>query len=400
VSPRPSGGSHGGHHPPKPSLGEWFDSRVEKAGQHADKVGKTADSVGSAAEKIGNATGQVKGAYDKGRDLYNDVTGKGGSNDGSTTPQSTGTGEGNAGSGSQEGSSGILDKIQSTAGDVQSVAGEISSFAGEVGSAVADPLNWLISNGLDFLISWCQPLQDALELVTGDPDALNEAAEKYTAVGESINQLAGDLRDVLDSGLASWEGSAGDATRDRMNKFIEGVQGTAITAHHISSLLKGSAVLMQAAEDIIKGILTDFIEWLIITWLAAQAAAVPTLGASEAAAAGATAVESSVAATRASTQVNRVTSLVGKIEKVISKLKGELDDIQKAVGKFANESKAVQKVIEEKGGSFGDFVKGQKDSLKEAGNDLASQEKDVLLEAAQAGPPQSDTQIDANLSAF
>jgi hypothetical protein len=45
---------------------------------------------------------------------------------------------------------------------------------------------------------------------------------------------------------------------------------------------------MEVAKDVILDLTSQFIEWLIITWLAAQAAAILTCGASEAAAAAAT----------------------------------------------------------------------------------------------------------------
>lgn len=64
-------------------------------------------------------------------------------------------------------------------------------------------------------------------------------------------------------------------------------------------LLEGSAALMKTAYDLVMDLIASLIEWLIITWLAAQAAAVPTLGASEVAAAAATTAEVAVATTRA-----------------------------------------------------------------------------------------------------
>jgi hypothetical protein len=82
---------------------------------------------------------------------------------------------------------------------------------------------------------------------------------------------------------------------------------------------------MEAAVDVIKGLLADLIEWLIITWLAAQAAAIPSLGASEVAAAGATAVEVGTTTARVAKAVERIARLVERIgveiQKILSKIK-------------------------------------------------------------------------------
>lgn len=63
-------------------------------------------------------------------------------------------------------------------GDYGSVASDVANFAMGAQSILEDPLNALISAGLGFLLDVIQPLKDALELVTGNPEALDEGGER------------------------------------------------------------------------------------------------------------------------------------------------------------------------------------------------------------------------------
>src|SRR4051795_13696529 len=61
--------------------------------------------------------------------------------------------------------------------DIGGIAKDVRSFAsGHCGSLMGDPLEALIEAGLDFLLDLISPLKDALNLVTGDPDGLNDKA--------------------------------------------------------------------------------------------------------------------------------------------------------------------------------------------------------------------------------
>ena len=68
---------------------------------------------------------------------------------------------------------------------IGSLAKDVDSFAsGHSGELMGDPLEALIEAGLGFLIDLVAPLKDALNLVTGDPDGLNDKAEEWAGVAE------------------------------------------------------------------------------------------------------------------------------------------------------------------------------------------------------------------------
>jgi uncharacterized protein YukE len=215
-------------------------------------------------------------------------------------------------------------------GDYGSVASDVANFAMGAQGILEDPLNALISAGLGFLLDVIQPLKDALELVTGNPEKLEEAASDYSEIGKDIGNLGNELTEITESGFANWTGDAKNAAAAQVQNYFNGVEQTAQTAGGIVLMLQLSSTLMEAAYNFIKGIIAQCIEWLIVTWVAALAATVFTFGASDAAATAATTVEVATEGANAADKVSEATSLVEKIVNVLKKLMQDIKDIQKA----------------------------------------------------------------------
>lgn len=208
--------------------------------------------------------------------------------------------------------------------DVVGVLADMNTYVQDgvaLAGAIADPLNFLISKGLGWLLNVVAPLKQMIDLVTGDPAATSTAAGTFNGIAQQTEQLAKSYDDHLRNGLRTWNSKAADAASVKLAGFHNGIEGTASTAGHVAALLQGSSMLMQAAEDVIKGILSDLIEWLVVTWVAAQLAAVPTAGASEAVAAAATPVEAGISTAKAAGEVNKIRQLLTRIMEVLRKVR-------------------------------------------------------------------------------
>ncbi|MER6794169.1 hypothetical protein [Amycolatopsis mediterranei] len=70
---------------------------------------------------------------------------------------------------------------------------------------------------------------------------------------------------------------------------------------------------MSFAEDLVKAILTEFVTWLILLWVPALAAAVPTCGASLSAAAPVTEVKAAQTTAKTTRKVNKLRELLQKV---------------------------------------------------------------------------------------
>jgi uncharacterized protein YukE len=212
----------------------------------------------------------------------------------------------------------------SAGGDVVSVLGGINDLINE-GSGLAaflgDPVNALINAGLSALLDFVAPVKQLVDLVTGDPDAINAAAGAFATLADKIQQLAADYDAALSAGLAGWYGTAAAGAATTLAAFHQGILGTAFAAGSVATVLQISGLLMTAAESVVKGVLSDLIEWLLVTWLAAQVAAPVTAGASEAAAAVGTEVEAAVAEAEGAEKVAQTETLLSRISGILARIR-------------------------------------------------------------------------------
>lgn len=197
----------------------------------------------------------------------------------------------------------------------------ISSCSELASDMATDPIGALVGQGLGFLLAICQPLQDALHMVTGDGPALSVASENFANIGQGIADFADQLAEESASALASWEGQAAEAAATTFEEFTNGVRAVAGEAGNIAELLQVSSMIMTVIEEFIMALLTELITWLIMIWIPALAAAVYTFGASTAAAGTATGVRAAQSSTQVTKKVNWLQKLLNKIKEVLTKMK-------------------------------------------------------------------------------
>jgi methyl-accepting chemotaxis protein len=142
-----------------------------------------------------------------------------------------------------------------------------------------------------------------------------------------------------------------------MASFLDGIHGTSTLAGYMVQLLKASAQMMQAAKDIIIGILADFVEQMLITWAVGLAGTIFTFGLSDAAATAATVTEAGVAVGKAGAAVTKVGKLIEKVGKLLEK-------IMEMIRKIAQLLKKVAGSVQKLGGKIG---KIGEDIAKDAG---------------------------------
>jgi hypothetical protein len=213
-------------------------------------------------------------------------------------------------------------------GDFSAVAADIADLGVTGALAWVDPLGALVGAGVGFLVDWVKPLHDMLTWVTGDDGKIGDHRKGWQETGQSLVNLATQMSQTLQADLAEWYGPASTAAKARIDAFIEGTRDTAREIGNITGVLAFSAALMDTAMSVIKDLISQFVEWLIVTWLAAQAAAIPTLGGSEAAAAAATAGEAAVATSRAARIIQKVMAIFRKLQEIIAKVMKSLTHLR------------------------------------------------------------------------
>ncbi|WP_028852076.1 hypothetical protein [Thermocrispum municipale] len=214
------------------------------------------------------------------------------------------------------------------AGDVAMAAGSlvtdgaafVASCTADIAGFVLDPVGWLVSNGLNFLIELIQPLQDLLHMVTGDGPALNQAATNFTNIGNGFVKLAEDWVETGDKALVEWKEDAGEAARKALAEFAVGIQGIGSAAGSLAQTLQMWSMVMTVVEELVKSIISELVSALIYIWLPALAASIVSFGSSVAAA--------------MTTTLAKVGSALSKITAKLGKLGKLLDDFVKFLAKW------------------------------------------------------------------
>ncbi|MFK3979033.1 hypothetical protein ACI2K4_01510 [Micromonospora sp. NPDC050397] len=207
-----------------------------------------------------------------------------------------------------------------TEGEWSDIYAGAADLVGNAFSFAIDPLNWLISAGLTFLIDFVQPLEDLLSLFTGNAERIEAYAQKWQELGAALVPLGAATLQAANDQLIEWQGKDAEAAKARLTEFSEAIRATGGEAASIAGLLTLFSKIMAAAQQIIIGIMATLIEWMIIEWVAAMALAGPTMGGSVAAAGAATAVQATSATSRAVQVVDKVITLLNKIGALLGKI--------------------------------------------------------------------------------
>jgi len=195
-------------------------------------------------------------------------------------------------------------------------------------SIIGDPFNYLITCGLAFLINLVRPLKEVLDLVTGDPDAIQQDIDTWTGIAKALEALALAAGTGAAEHLIGWQGDAAEAAAASLGRFVQGLKDTALEIGRLTAELGTVKALMLGAQAAIESLLATFVEWLVFTWLAALAAEVPTAGSSTAVAATASEAEAAVATSRGVQIMDRLATALGKVVRGLEKIGVDMEKVE------------------------------------------------------------------------
>jgi hypothetical protein len=204
---------------------------------------------------------------------------------------------------------------QGAVGEAIQQCAEFGQLAYE--SVRCDPLEVLCAAGLSWLVGVIQPLEDELGKVTGNVDRLHRDCEQWQWVADELVELSNEVRALPDRELAGWKGAAAGGAIGRLREFAEGLEGVAGEVYELRSVLIVSAGMFEVARSLVIEVVASLVEWAIVTWIAAQAAATVTCGASITFAIAQLDVEVALATERALATTVRVESALLRIERAL-----------------------------------------------------------------------------------
>jgi hypothetical protein len=191
---------------------------------------------------------------------------------------------------------------------------------GGYGLARGDPLEVLIGAGLSWMLGVVQPVEDQLAKVTGNVDRARREAERWRGVAGELLESGDAVRSVVERELAGWSGAAAGRAAVRLRDFADGLEGAAGEVQELRGVLIASAGMFEAARGLVVEILSALVEWAVVTWLVAEAAAVASFGASLSFAVAQLETEAALATERAGTVAVRVELAVIRIERALAEL--------------------------------------------------------------------------------
>lgn len=212
---------------------------------------------------------------------------------------------------------------------------------------VADPFGSLIGAGIGWLIEHIGFLKDALDLVAGNPEEVTSKSETWTNIAKALQQSANDYTASTTALQASFQGAAASTYAQAAGNYQKAVAGAASHADAAAQAFQDAGIAVATVRGVIRDTLSQFAGDAIVKFIAAQALAIETLGASE----GAFVIDEVAEGT------SLAVSNAGKISKLISALK--------AFGK-AGEDSATALKDGEKG------LQGAKKAVKSAEDDAVA----------------------------
>jgi hypothetical protein len=170
--------------------------------------------------------------------------------------------------------------LAGTFGDaVSNVSDQVQGLCDFAKVLAENPLGWLAGTITEFLLSIFQPLDELVQLVSGNEGLITNSADMWGSVSDGCPQVADFFSQTAESALQGWEGQAADAARMRVSEVGFGLEIMGFLAVGMKHLLTKAAELAAAAYEKVKGYIAEGVEWVLTRIVAYLAASWATLGA-------------------------------------------------------------------------------------------------------------------------
>lgn len=160
-------------------------------------------------------------------------------------------------------------------GDPVAIAGQTGALGLQALGFLANPVDTLASSAIGWLIEHFAVTNALLDVTTGDPAAVTDAADRFTAAAKQIDDLAVSHINALNSSLPTYfAAAAGTSTAPNTAVSAEQLSGSATAFHgamtqRVSELRTASAACSGTASFITAaGILVGTVRGLIRDLLA------------------------------------------------------------------------------------------------------------------------------------
>jgi hypothetical protein len=195
---------------------------------------------------------------------------------------------------------------------------------------MGDPMQSLATSAIGWLIEHLAPLNVALDVTTGDPAAVEQASQQFTAAATRLDGLAVEHANTLKTDLSTYFALAGDATHPMsqsatafhgvMSQRLTELQTASAACSGTASFVTFSGALVATTRGVIRDMLAEWV-WQTFKRAAAMSAAAPlTFG-------GSAALLVADRALSSSKLLRRFVDLLTDLAQVLKRVAGKLTEV-------------------------------------------------------------------------
>ncbi|PPK69567.1 hypothetical protein V5P93_006788 [Actinokineospora auranticolor] len=137
---------------------------------------------------------------------------------------------------------------------------------------LANPVDALVSSGVQWVLEHVQPLRDALNEFAGDPGAIQAYAEHWREQGRAATESAVDLKNYVQTDTSGWTGETGDAYRAQAAEQVDGLLASGAAAKSVANAVEAAGLVVAAVRLIVQELIAELVKIIlkrIPIWLAA-----------------------------------------------------------------------------------------------------------------------------------
>ncbi|MFF2082373.1 RHS repeat-associated core domain-containing protein [Nocardia sp. NPDC058176] len=200
----------------------------------------------------------------------------------------------------------------------------VVGLAAEAVSLVVDPLGTLASYGVGWLIEHCQPLQDALDWIAGDPAQIEAYATTWDNVAARITEVGTAQNAAVAADVGDWTGQTATAYKNAATNTTNLLTAASSAATTAASAIRLAGGVVAAVRETVRDLVAQTVGRLAV-W---AAEALFSLGL-------ATPVIAVQATAYIAKTVAMISKLFSRLAKTMAKLKPLLKQLKTAFGDIA-----------------------------------------------------------------
>jgi uncharacterized protein YukE len=197
----------------------------------------------------------------------------------------------------------------------------------EVADVWAEAEGWM-SGLVGGVYSLMRPLVDPLvekwDSITGDDASVHATADRWRTMSQSLREVSTGARASAASTDATWAGLAHDAFTAAAADLATQIDDIAAQFDGVSGFLREAAEEVRNAEELVRELIWELVEWAAITLAVSAATAIVTLGASAVAGAATAAAKAGVTGAKIAQLLSRVATVLARVRDALRAYKAFL----------------------------------------------------------------------------